>query len=36
MASVQLNNVQKSYDGKTTVIHGIDLEIQHQMFPIYY
>ena len=28
MASVQLKNVQKSYDGKTTVIHGIDLEIQ--------
>ncbi len=35
MASVQLKNVQKSYDGKTTVIHGIDLEIQHGEFVVF-
>jgi multiple sugar transport system ATP-binding protein len=29
MASVELRQVTKSYDGKTTVIHGIDLEITH-------
>ncbi len=29
MASVELRQVTKSYDGKTTVIHGIDLEIAH-------
>lgn len=35
MASVQLHQVQKSYDGKTTVIHGIDLEIQHGEFVVF-
>jgi len=29
MASVELRQVTKSYDGKTTVIHGIDLQISH-------
>ncbi len=35
MASVQLQQVRKSYDGKTTVIHGIDLEIQHGEFVVF-
>uniref|UniRef100_UPI0025BE2016 ATP-binding cassette domain-containing protein n=1 Tax=Limnohabitans sp. TaxID=1907725 RepID=UPI0025BE2016 len=35
MASVQLHNVQKSYDGKNQVIHGIDLEIQHGEFVVF-
>lgn len=35
MASVQLHNVQKSYDGKNTVIHGIDLEIKHGEFVVF-
>jgi len=35
MASVHLRNVQKSYDGKTNVIHGIDLEIQHGEFVVF-
>ena len=35
MASVQLHNVQKSYDGKNTVIHGIDLDIQHGEFVVF-
>ncbi|WP_395669791.1 ABC transporter ATP-binding protein [Rhodoferax sp.] len=29
MASVELHQVTKSYDGKTTVVHGIDLEVAH-------
>ncbi len=35
MASVQLQQVRKSYDGKTTVIHGIDLEIAHGEFVVF-
>ena len=35
MASVQLHQVQKSYDGKHTVIHGIDLEIRHGEFVVF-
>jgi len=35
MASVQLHNVQKSYDGKTNVIHGIDLDIKHGEFVVF-
>jgi multiple sugar transport system ATP-binding protein len=35
MASVQLHNVQKNYDGKTTVIHGMDLEIRHGEFVVF-
>jgi ABC-type sugar transport system ATPase subunit len=35
MASVQLRQVQKSYDGKNKVIHGIDLEIQHGEFVVF-
>ena len=35
MASVQLEQVTKSYDGKTTVIHGIDLQIQHGEFVVF-
>jgi multiple sugar transport system ATP-binding protein len=35
MASVQLQQVQKSYDGKNTVIHGIDLEIRHGEFVVF-
>ena len=32
MAAVDLKGVVKSYDGKLTVIHGIDLQIQHGEF----
>jgi multiple sugar transport system ATP-binding protein len=35
MASVDLQGVRKSYDGKTTVIHGIDLSIQHGEFVVF-
>ncbi len=35
MASVQLQQVRKSYDGKTTVIHDIDLEIKHGEFVVF-
>jgi multiple sugar transport system ATP-binding protein len=35
MASVQLQQVQKSYDGKHNVIHGIDLEIRHGEFVVF-
>ncbi len=35
MASVQLRQVQKSYDGKSKVIHGIDLDIQHGEFVVF-
>ena len=34
MASVQLQHVTKSYDGKHNVIHGIDLDIQHGEFVV--
>ena len=35
MAAVSLQGVSKSYDGKTTVIHGIDLEIRHGEFVVF-
>ena len=35
MASVELKQVTKSYDGKTTVVHGIDLEIGHGEFVVF-
>ncbi len=35
MAAVDLQGVTKSYDGKTTVIHGIDLEIRHGEFVVF-
>jgi NitT/TauT family transport system ATP-binding protein len=35
MASVELLDVRKSYDGRTTVIHGIDLEIRHGEFVVF-
>lgn len=35
MASVQLCQVRKSYDGRQTVIHGIDLKIAHGEFVVF-
>jgi multiple sugar transport system ATP-binding protein len=35
MAAVELRGVKKSYDGKTQVIHGVDLEIQHGEFVVF-
>ncbi len=35
MASVDLQQVSKSYDGKTTIIHGIDLHIKHGEFVVF-
>ena len=35
MASVELKQVVKSYDGKNTVIHGIDLRIDHGEFVVF-
>ena len=35
MAAVELQGVTKSYDGKTTVIHGIDLQIRHGEFVVF-
>jgi multiple sugar transport system ATP-binding protein len=35
MASVDLKQISKSYDGKTTVIHGIDLQIKHGEFVVF-
>ena len=35
MASVDLKQVVKSYDGKLTVIHGVDLQIQHGEFVVF-
>ncbi len=35
MASVQIRQVQKSYDGKSKVIHGLDLDIQHGEFVVF-
>ena len=35
MAAVDLKGVVKSYDGKLTVIHGIDLEIRHGEFVVF-
>jgi multiple sugar transport system ATP-binding protein len=35
MAAVELRGVSKSYDSKTQVIHGIDLDIQHGEFVVF-
>ena len=35
MAAVQLRGVQKSYDGRQTVIHGIDLDIRDVEFVVF-
>lgn len=35
MASVELQKVVKSYDNKTTVIHGVDLSIAHGEFVVF-
>ena len=35
MASVELKQVVKSYDGKNTIIHGIDLHIEHGEFVVF-
>ncbi|MEY4749287.1 MAG: sn-glycerol-3-phosphate transporter ATP-binding protein UgpC [Pseudomonadota bacterium] len=35
MAEVQLRQVRKSYDGRTDVIHGIDLEVRHGEFTVF-
>jgi multiple sugar transport system ATP-binding protein len=35
MAAVDLQGVVKSYDGKTQVIHGIDLDIRHGEFTVF-
>ena len=35
MAAVDLQGITKSYDGKTTVIHGIDLQIRHGEFVVF-
>ena len=35
MANVELQHVTKSYDAKTQVIHGVDLEIKHGEFVVF-
>jgi multiple sugar transport system ATP-binding protein len=35
MAAVDLQKVEKSYDGKLTVIHGVDLSIRHGEFVVF-
>jgi multiple sugar transport system ATP-binding protein len=35
MAAVDLHGVEKSYDAKTRVIHGIDLDIRHGEFVVF-
>lgn len=35
MACVQLRQVRKSCDGKSSVIHGIDLDIAHGEFVVF-
>jgi len=35
MASVELRQVVKSYDGKSNVIHGVDLHIEHGEFVVF-
>jgi len=35
MAQVELRGVTKSYDGRNTVIHGIDLDIRHGEFVVF-
>jgi multiple sugar transport system ATP-binding protein len=35
MAEVLLRQVRKSYDGRTPVLHGIDLDVQHGEFTVF-
>jgi multiple sugar transport system ATP-binding protein len=35
VASVELHQVRKSYDGVTTVIHGVDLQVGHGEFVVF-
>ena len=35
MAAVELRKINKTYDGKVVVIHGIDLEIRHGEFVVF-
>jgi multiple sugar transport system ATP-binding protein len=35
MAAVELHKVEKTYDGKTAVIHGIDLEVEDGEFVVF-
>ena len=35
MAAVDLQQVRKSYDGRQTVIHGVDLEVRHGEFVVF-
>ncbi len=35
MAEVSLRQVRKSYDGRTPVLHGIDLDVQHGEFTVF-
>jgi multiple sugar transport system ATP-binding protein len=35
MARVELHHIVKSYDGKSNVIHGIDLQIEHGEFAVF-
>ncbi len=35
MASVELHQVRKSYDGVNTVIHGVDLQVRHGEFVVF-
>ena len=35
MAAVELQAVEKSYDGRTTVVHGVDLDIRHGEFVVF-
>ena len=35
MATVELQGVRKSYDGRQTVIHGVDLQIRHGEFVVF-
>ena len=35
LADVELSGVTKSYDGTTTVIHGIDLDVRHGEFVVF-
>ena len=35
MAAVELQRVVKSYDAKTTVVHGVDLQVRHGEFVVF-
>ena len=35
MASVELQQVRKTYDGKNVIIHGMDLHIEHGEFVVF-